>query len=123
MAGVDLGLDATEALEGLRDLLLLPLKLLWVGEVLVLAAAAFTEEVAAGLDAVGRRDDDADEVAAREVSGVMPDAGHDLFTGEGTGDEDDPAVDAGDAFAEVRQASDLDLDFLMVGELALPELG
>ena len=123
VAGVDLGLDAAEALEGLRDLLLLPLQLLRVGEVLILAAATFTEEVAARLDAVGRGDDDADEVAAREVGGVVPDAGHDLLAGEGAGDEDDPAVDAGHAFAEVRQAGDLDLDLLMVGELALPELG
>ena len=123
MTGVDLGLDAAEALEGLRDLLLLPFELLRVGEVLVLAAAAFAEEVAAGLDAMRRGDDDAHEVAAREVGGVVPDAGHDLFPREGAGDEDDPAVDAGHALAEVRQAGDLDLDLLMVGELALPELG
>ena len=53
VAGIDLGLDAAEALEGLRHLLLLPFELLRVGEVLVLAATAFAEEVAAGLDAVG----------------------------------------------------------------------
>ena len=108
--------------EGFRDLLLLPLELLRVGEVLVLAAAAFAEEVATGLDAMRRRDDDADEVGAGEVGGVMPDAGHDLLSGQGSGDEDDPAVDAGHAFAEVRQARDLDLDLLVIGELALPEL-
>ena len=123
VAGVDLGLDAAEALEGFRDLLLLPFELLRVGEVLVLAAAAFAEEVAAGLDAMRRRHDDADEVGAGEVGGVMPDAGHDLLAREGAGDEDDPAVDAGHAFSEVGQARDLDLDLLVIGELALPELG
>jgi hypothetical protein len=78
---LDLDRQATESFVDFRDLLALPDELFGVGHVLVLAAAAFPEEFAAGLDAGGGRDDHADEVATREVGGVMPDAGDDLFAG------------------------------------------
>lgn len=81
MAGVDFYLESAQAFEGFRDLLALPLELLGVGQVLVLAAAALSEEIATGLDAMWRRDDDADKVGAGEVSRIMPDAGDDFFPG------------------------------------------
>jgi hypothetical protein len=58
-----------------------------------------------------------------EVGGVVPDAGHDFLAGECTRDEDDPAIDAAEAVAEVGQGRDVDFDLLMVGELAGAELG
>jgi hypothetical protein len=119
----DFDCQAAEAFVDFGDLLALPDELFGVGHVLVLATTAFAEEFATGLDAGGGRDNHSDEVAAREVSGVMPDAGDDLFAWEGPRDEDDPTVDPAEAVAEIGDGRNVDFHLLVVGELALAELG
>ncbi|MEY3583310.1 MAG: hypothetical protein RJA48_393 [Verrucomicrobiota bacterium] len=53
----------------------------------------------------------------------MPDAGDDLFAWQGPRDEDDPTVDAAEAVAEIGDGRNVDFHLLVVGELALAELG
>lgn len=126
--GGDVEGDAGHVLEELGDLLAFPVKLLGVVEMLILAAAAAAEERAAGLDAVGRRREDGDEVGFGEVFVVAEDAGADAFAGERERDHHDPAGcgvvrqwDAAEAGAEVGERGDLELDFLVIGERLVVE--
>ena len=108
--------DPGHVAEEFLDLLTFPDELFGVGEVLVLAAAAVGEERALRGDAVRGWDEDCDEIGLAEVFVVAVDPGADGFAGEGEGDEDDPAVDAAEALAHVRQGGDFEVDFLMIGE-------
>lgn len=108
--------DAAHVFEEFGDLLLFPGELGIVVEVLVLAAAAGAEEGAAGIDAVRRGVDDADEVGVGVVFVIAVDAGEDAFAGKGEGDHDDPAVHAGDALGEVGEFFDVKGKLLVIGE-------
>ncbi len=115
--------DVGHALEQLLDLAAFPGELLGVGEVLVLAAAAAGEERADRFDAVGRGDEDGEQVGLGEVLMVAKDAGAHAFAGEGEGHHDDPARGgigrmghATDADAEVGEGAYLQLELGVVGE-------
>ena len=119
--------DAGHVFEELGDLTGFPGELGFVGEVLVLAAAAFSEEGTGGGGALWGRHEDFEEVGARVVFVVAEDADADLFSGESERDEDDPISgqrrvfdiwhgDAGDAVAEVGEGVDGDFEFLVILE-------
>lgn len=121
-------LDAGHVFEEFDDLAGFPGELGVVVEVLILAAAAFAKERAAGFGAFGRGLEDFEQIGSRVVLVVAEDADADFFAGEAKGDEDDPVLalgsvgvviwnrDAGDAIAEVGEGIDGDFEFLMVFE-------
>ena len=78
-----------------------PFQLLFVGQVLVLAAATDRKVRAMRLNAVGRRLDDFHEVSMRTIAFVAPDFGADLFARKSEGNKDDPTIGLGDASTEV----------------------
>jgi len=120
--------DAGHVLEQFGDLLLFPAKLLGVGEMLILAAAAAAEERATGLNAVGRRGENGEKVGFGEVFVITEDAGADAFAGKCERHHDDPTGrgivgqrDAAEAGAEVGERGDLELDLLVIRERLVVE--
>lgn len=73
------------------DLAGFPEELLWIVYVLVLAAAAFLEELALWGDAVWGWLGDIDELCLGAVFFIVGDAGAYGFSGDGEGDENDPS--------------------------------
>ena len=118
--------QAGHVLDEFADLALLPQELLLIGEVLVLAAAAATEQGADRIDPVGGGLQDLHQVRLREILVVSEDAGADLLAGKGEGDHDHPAGGllpggcrqgiATEADAQVGEGHHLELDLLVVGE-------
>ena len=76
---LDFGFDADHVMEQFFDLAGFPSELRIVVEVLVLAAAALTENGARRFDSVGRCFEDFDEVGFGEILVVAIDAGSDAF--------------------------------------------
>ena len=104
-------------LEQLFDLLLFPGQLLGVGEVLILAAAAFTEQRALWLDPRRRCLQDLDQIRLAVVLVIAEHPRADTLVRQGEGDENHPAVvGSGEPLSHVGQLADVEFDFLMVIE-------
>jgi hypothetical protein len=109
-------LDSGHAAKEFGDLVAFPLQLGGIGEILILAAPAFSEQLADGLDPVGTGTEHLDEVGFR-ISGVIAeDPRLHEFARKGVGNENDPVLMATDAFPEVTERADLELKLLMISE-------
>ena len=115
-AFVDREDEGSHVLEQLADLAGLPSQLFLISQVLVLAAAALTEERTAGHDPIRRGGQHLHQVRMRAVLVVPKNAGLHDFLRQGERHKDHPAIDAADTRAEIGERFDGELDFLMIGK-------
>jgi hypothetical protein len=116
VAGVNGDFDASDTVQKIADGVGFPRQLRGGGKILILAAATNAEEGAVRSDAFWRGTQDADEVGAGEVVGIVPDASEDTFAREGEGEHDDPTAHAPETVAEVRECLDFNLNFFVISE-------
>jgi len=120
--------DARHVLEELLHLPAFPGELLGVGQVLVLAAAAPTEERTLRRDAVRRRGEDGDEIGLGEILLVAENARPHALAGQGERHHHDPLAlglagqrGAPEANPEIGQRRDLELQLVMIRKRAVVE--
>ena len=99
-------LDAPDALQRLRDDLLLECDLRRVREMLQRAAAAAAEVLALGRHARRRRLEHPHELGLLDLAAALAQRDLDALAGQRVGDEHSPPVEIGDAHAVVREIDD-----------------